>query len=177
MLFIWTICIDSSFPSCDWSCLPNTGWIQNTSWFLVVDWICIVCPAQVKHLRDLETSDWSAEFLWKSYQTKFTLDFRSTNLPDKESSCGATLGRLEDLEDFLIEIHWIARSWQLKHFASFCILPGQKISGYHCMKWHPDGMILAAGTQAIRKSLGRILQWHIGIGGWTFLVKWWSNWW
>lgn len=48
-------------------------------------------------------------------------------------------------------------SWSFLHrFASY---PHwwQKISGYHCMKWHPDGMILAAGTQAIRKFLGRIL--------------------
>ena len=118
----------------------------------MVDWICIVCPAQVKHLRDLETSDWSAEFSWKGYQTKVTLIHLAMN--------HFVVQPLEDL-DFggfpHRNPHWIARSWQLKRFASdFCILPSVGTEDFRLSlhevapRWHDPSCRHAGNSEIAR---------------------------
>lgn len=156
-----------------------------------MDWICIVCPAQVKHLRDLETSDWSAEF---SCLEK--LPQKSQDLPI-HMQFHLVVQPLEDRKIWRISsliIHWIARSWQLKLFASFCILQSLVTEDFRLSLhevaprwydpscWHAGDLEISrsnfAGFKKLRCSFSVLLvKWHIGIGGWTFLVKWWSNWW
>ena len=140
-----------------------------------MDWILYCLPSTGQTFARLR-DEWLVcrIFLLGKVTSKVT---RSTN-PHAIPSCGATLGRSKDLEDFLIEnplnCKILAVEAFLHRFASYNHW-WQKISGYHCMKWHPDGMILAAGTQAIRKSLGRNFamthwNWRVNLSG-EMMVK------